>query len=137
MNCNAARTAVTRGNSRRYRCGTLASFAQTLREHALARREPLAHLTARHKAFKLALQFARIELGEHTPAGALARELANQPLAHEPRSRVPYHRLPGAQRRLLAMPVFAGAAKVCHAYFRGPDAVVREWEVHGDENGAT
>ncbi|WP_269503929.1 fatty acid desaturase family protein [Burkholderia sp. IMCC1007] len=58
-------------------------------------------------------------------------------LTHHLMPSIPYHRLPGAQRRLLAMPVFAGAAKVCHAYFRGPDAVVREWEVHGDENGAT
>lgn len=57
-------------------------------------------------------------------------------LTHHLMPSIPYHRLPGAQRRLLAMPAFAGTAKVCHAYFRGPDAVVREWEVHGGENVA-
>ncbi|MBR8030096.1 fatty acid desaturase [Burkholderia cenocepacia] len=57
-------------------------------------------------------------------------------LTHHLVPSIPYHRLPDAQRRLLAMPAFAGTAKVCHAYFRGADAVVREWEVHGGENAA-
>ncbi|CAB3669509.1 fatty acid desaturase family protein [Paraburkholderia rhynchosiae] len=57
-------------------------------------------------------------------------------LTHHLMPSIPYHRLAHAQRELLALPVFAGAARVCHAYFRGPDAVVREWEVHGGENVA-
>ncbi|AFT86223.1 fatty acid desaturase [Paraburkholderia phenoliruptrix] len=57
-------------------------------------------------------------------------------LTHHLMPSIPYHRLPDAQRRLLAMPAFAGKAKVCHAYFCGPDAVVRQWEGHGGENVA-
>lgn len=57
-------------------------------------------------------------------------------LTHHLMPSVPYHRLVHAQRRLLALPAFAGAARICHAYFRGPDAVVREWEVDGGEHVA-
>ncbi|REE18588.1 fatty acid desaturase [Paraburkholderia sp. BL23I1N1] len=57
-------------------------------------------------------------------------------LMHHLMPSIPYHRLPRAQRRLLALPAFASEARVCHAYFRGPEAVVREWEVQGGENAA-
>ena len=54
-------------------------------------------------------------------------------LTHHFMPAVPYHRLPEAQRRLLELPNFARAARICHSYFSGPDAVVREWEVHAGE----
>ncbi|MBU9477973.1 fatty acid desaturase family protein [Burkholderia multivorans] len=50
-------------------------------------------------------------------------------LTHHLMPSIPYHRLVQAQRKLLELPVFASTAKVCHSYFWGPDAVVREWEV--------
>jgi fatty acid desaturase len=54
-------------------------------------------------------------------------------LTHHLMPSVPYHRLPRAQRKLFDIPCFARAARVCHAYFCGPDAVVREWEISGRE----
>ncbi|MCR4467888.1 fatty acid desaturase [Burkholderia sp. SCN-KJ] len=48
-------------------------------------------------------------------------------LTHHLIPSIPYHRLARAHRTLLALPAFAGTARVCHTYFRGPDAVVREW----------
>ncbi|PTB17558.1 fatty acid desaturase [Trinickia symbiotica] len=58
-------------------------------------------------------------------------------LTHHLIPSIPYHRLAHAHRALLALPAFAGAARVCHTYFRGPEAVVREWEIGlGDQNGA-
>ncbi|PRX92088.1 fatty acid desaturase [Paraburkholderia sp. BL25I1N1] len=58
-------------------------------------------------------------------------------LTHHLMPSIPYHRLPHAQRSLLELPPFARVARVCHAYFRGPDAVVREWEiVVGGDHGA-
>lgn len=51
-------------------------------------------------------------------------------LTHHLMPSIPYHRLPRAQRRMLDLPCFARAATVCHSYFSGPDAVVREWECH-------
>lgn len=50
-------------------------------------------------------------------------------LTHHLMPSIPYHRLAHAQRTLLAIPAFANVATVCHAYFRGPDAVVHEWEI--------
>ncbi|WP_175684608.1 fatty acid desaturase family protein [Burkholderia anthina] len=55
-------------------------------------------------------------------------------LTHHLIPSIPYHRLPRAQRALLALPYFAGAARVCHAYFRGPDAVVYEWATFSGAN---
>ncbi|PTB16989.1 fatty acid desaturase [Trinickia symbiotica] len=49
-------------------------------------------------------------------------------LTHHLMPSVPYHRLANAQRQLLQLPTFSRAARVCNSYFRGPDAVVREWE---------
>ncbi|MGF6976160.1 fatty acid desaturase [Paraburkholderia sp. JPY465] len=54
-------------------------------------------------------------------------------LTHHLMPSVPYHRLPKAQGRLLALPAFARTARVSHAYFSGSDAVVREWEISGGE----
>lgn len=54
-------------------------------------------------------------------------------LTHHLMPSIPYHRLPGAQRRLLEILVFVDTARVCHSYFSGPDAVVREWEFHAGE----
>lgn len=48
-------------------------------------------------------------------------------LTHHLMPSIPYHRLARAQRTLLALPAFTAAARVSHAYFRGPDAVVHEW----------
>ncbi|MBF3851472.1 fatty acid desaturase [Burkholderia pseudomallei] len=57
-------------------------------------------------------------------------------LTHHLIPSVPYHRLAQAQRRLLELPAFASTARVCYSYFFGPDAVVREWEVHsGGDRG--
>ncbi|CAH2902179.1 MAG: Fatty acid desaturase [uncultured Paraburkholderia sp.] len=50
-------------------------------------------------------------------------------LTHHLMPSVPYHRLPQAQKRLLELPCFDRTVRVCHAYFYGPDAVVREWEL--------
>lgn len=49
-------------------------------------------------------------------------------LTHHLMPSVPYHRLPQTQQRLLELPCFDRAVRVCHSYFSGPDAVVREWE---------
>ncbi|MDR5644408.1 fatty acid desaturase family protein [Burkholderia cenocepacia] len=54
-------------------------------------------------------------------------------LTHHLVPSVPYHRLPDAQRRLLELPSFAQAARICRSYFSGPDAVVREWESQAGE----
>lgn len=51
-------------------------------------------------------------------------------LTHHLMPSVPYHRLPETQRRLLDLPCFSRAARICHSYFFGPDAVVREWELN-------
>ncbi|MEM5386415.1 fatty acid desaturase [Paraburkholderia phymatum] len=55
-------------------------------------------------------------------------------LTHHLMPSIPYHRLRNAHRKLSQLPAFASRAKVCHAYFLGSDAVVREWEVPAEEN---
>ncbi|MEM5435880.1 fatty acid desaturase [Paraburkholderia diazotrophica] len=55
-------------------------------------------------------------------------------LTHHLMPATPYHRLSSVHQRLLELPAFARTARVCRAYFRGPDAVVREWEVEGGAN---
>ncbi|MBU9363468.1 fatty acid desaturase family protein [Burkholderia multivorans] len=54
-------------------------------------------------------------------------------LTHHLMPSVPYHRLPQAQKRLLELPCFDQAVRVCHAYFSGADAVVREWELRSGQ----
>lgn len=58
-------------------------------------------------------------------------------LTHHLMPSIPYHRLADAQRRLQKLPAFSRSARVCHTYFCGPEAVVREWEIGaGGENAA-
>jgi fatty acid desaturase len=58
-------------------------------------------------------------------------------LTHHLMPSIPYHRLAHAQRCLQKLPAFARSARVCRAYFHGPEAVVREWEISGGgKNGA-
>lgn len=54
-------------------------------------------------------------------------------LTHHLMPTVPYHRLPKTQERLLELQDFARTARVSHAYFSGPDALVREWEISRGE----
>ncbi|MFL9991922.1 fatty acid desaturase [Paraburkholderia sediminicola] len=51
-------------------------------------------------------------------------------LTHHLLPSVPYHRLGKAHRMLSERSVYARGARVCDAYFDGPNAVVREWEIN-------
>lgn len=60
-------------------------------------------------------------------------------LTHHLMPSIPYHRLAKAHHMLECIPAFASNARVCHAYFRGPVSVVRDWEsfAPGDHRGVS